>query len=274
MRLNGSRIVALSRQGGVFADPVARYLTNAIHRPRRILAATIEQRGEIRLGAKAGPWRPFTATERFTTGRPRFEWHARVHLAPFVNIDVRDTYAIGAGSIKAMLFGIPIVSQHGRRELNEGALQRYLAEAVWFPTALMSGVALSWDVLDAHNAVAEIRDRRTSVSLMFRFNDEDEVTDIFSPARYRATKQGFVPTPWAVRCRDYFDIDGFRIPRQCEAEWLLPEGPMTYWRGEVTRASYRWVPIKGARLNPLPWRRRFPSVPSLEQREIDPALAS
>ena len=128
----------------------------------------------------------------------------------------------------------------------------------------MSGPALSWDILDAHNAVAEIRDRQTSASLLFRFNDEDEVTDILSPARYRATKDGFVPTPWAVRCRDYFDVDGFRIPRRCEVEWLLPEGPMTYWRGEVTLARYWWEPITEASLNPRPWRRRFRSIAPLE----------
>ena len=257
MRLNGSRIVALSRQGGVFADPVARYLANAVHRPRRIIAATIEQRGEMRLGG--GKWRPFIATERFTTGRPRFEWGARIHLAPLLNIDVRDAYVIGAGETRATLFGIPLVNQHGTRQLNEAALQRYLAEAVWFPTALMPGPMLTWDVVDRHNAVASICDRRTSTSLLFRFNDQDEISDILSPARYRATKDGFVLTPWAVRCRDYCDIEGLRIPRRCEVEWLLPDGPLTYWRGEVTRVRYEFESTPGFRARPLPFRRRHES---------------
>ena len=123
MKLNGSCIAALARQGGVFSDPVARYLTNAIHSPRRIVAAAIEQRGEFRLGAEGGRWRLFTATERFTTGGPRLEWNARIRLAPFVNIDVRDAYVNGAGSIKATLFGMPLVNQHDQEQLNHGALQ-------------------------------------------------------------------------------------------------------------------------------------------------------
>jgi uncharacterized protein DUF6920 len=259
MRLNGSRIVALTRQGGQFSDPVARYLTHAVVRTRRIIAATIEQKGEIRLGDQGSRWRRFTATEQFTTGRPRFEWHARIHLAPLLNVDARDTYVIGAGSMRATLFGIPIVDQHGRRELNESALQRYLAEAVWFPSALMPGPALTWDVVDACNAVASIRDRKTSTSLLFRVNDDDEVSDILSPARYRATKQGFALTPWAVRCREYFDVDGFRIPRYCEVEWLLPEGPVTYWRGEVTRVRYQLEPISATRVRPRRPERTAPA---------------
>ena len=256
MRLNRSRIVALSRHGGDFSDPVSRYLTNAVHSTRRIVAATIEHKGEMRLGLHGSRWHPFTATERFTTGRPRFEWHARIHLAPLLNIDVRDAYVIGAGETRATLFGIPIVNQYGTRQLNEGALQRYLAEAVWFPTALMPGPTLTWDALDRHNAVASICDRRATTSLLFRFNDEDEVSDILSPARYRATNEGFVLTPWAVRCRDYFDVDGVRIPRYCEVEWLLPEGPLTYWRGEATRVQYEFESTPGVRVRALPFRPR------------------
>ena len=120
----------------------------------------------------------------------------------------------------------------------------------------MPGLKVTWDVLDHQKAVASICDRRTSASLLFHFNRDDEVSDILSPARYRAAKDGFVLTPWAVRCREYFDVDGVRIPRHCEVEWLLPEGPLTYWRGEVTRVRYQFDSTPAVRARALPFRPR------------------
>jgi hypothetical protein len=253
MRTGTCTNVMLSATGCTpFADPVARYLSNAISVNHRIVAATVAQKGEFRLGPW---WRPFAATERFTTGRPGFEWHARIRLARFLGVDVRDEYVSGAGVTRATVCGFPLVDDQGKRELNEAALQRYLAEAVWFPTALLPSAALTWDVIDRHNAVASLEDRKTAASVMFRVNDGGEVTDILSPARYRATSTGFVLTPWAVRCRDYFEVDGFRIPRHCEVEWLLPEGPMTYWRGEVTEVRYDVESMFRIRRPAVPWHR-------------------
>ena len=223
-------------------DVVARYLRYAVPGNRRILAATVEQEGEFRLGTSGNRWRPFTATERFLADSPQFEWNARIRVAPLSTIHVRDAYVSGAGSTSASLFGYTFLNDHGRPELNAGALQRYLAEAVWFPTTLVGGVGITWRGVDANNAVATIQDGRTSAALEFRFNNVGEITRIFTRARFRAVNGRYVRTPWVVRCKDYVEADGFRIPARCEVEWCLPEGTVTYWRGRVVGVRYEFAP--------------------------------
>ena len=40
-------------------------------------------------------------------------------------------------------------------------------------------------------------------------------------------------TPWVGRFGDYIELGGIRVPGSAEVSWELPEGPFTYWRGEV-----------------------------------------
>lgn len=102
--------------------------------------------------------------------------------------------------------------------------------------------------IDDRTALASIQDGRTSAALRFHFDDTGEVVKISTPARYRTVKGDYLPTPWVVRCGDYQLVNGFRIPRRAEAEWLLPEGPWTYWRGRIVRIRYRVTPAAHAQI--------------------------
>jgi hypothetical protein len=219
-------------------DLVARYLRYAVRGNQRIHGATVSQYGEFRFGSSGEHWRPFAATEHFSLDTPAFEWDAQIRLAPFLTIRVRDSYLNGVGSTSASLLGHTFMNARPARELNAGALQRYLAEAVWVPPALVAGPGISWRGVDRHTAIATLRDGRVHVALQFTFNDVGEVTQIFSPTRYRSVGGGFVPTPWLVRCYDYIEIDGFRIPGRCDVSWVLADELFTYWKGQVSAARY------------------------------------
>jgi hypothetical protein len=63
----------------------------------------------------------------------------------------------GRGSGSLSLYGaLPIASDAGSPEMNAGALHRYLAEAVWTPTALWPGAALRWSAIDERSALATL----------------------------------------------------------------------------------------------------------------------
>ncbi|MET3139334.1 hypothetical protein AAKU61_003715 [Undibacterium sp. GrIS 1.2] len=69
---------------------------------------------------------------------PGFEWDARIRMAPGVDVWVRDAYALGKGSLLAAISGfINVVDMHDTAESARGELMRYLAEAVWYLTALL-----------------------------------------------------------------------------------------------------------------------------------------
>lgn len=218
-------------------DPVARYFRRTLPEGQHyIRRARLEQRGEFLTN---GSWRPFSATQVFSGAPAGFMWDARISMAPLMPVYVRDSYLNGTGSMQARVLAIyPVVNQSGTAELNAGALMRYLGEAAWFPTTLLPGRGVEWSPVDAHSARATLTDRGLSVTLTFTFTSDGDVAEIYSPDRFREVNGRYEPTPWRVRALGYEQHHGIRIMSPAEVEWILPEGPLTYWRGRITRVEY------------------------------------
>jgi hypothetical protein len=222
-------------------EPVARYFAFALTRGQPLLqAARIEHAGEFRGGFEA-PWSPFTSVQHFTTDPPAFAWDARIRMAPGMRVHVLDTYRQGRGSMHARLAGlVPVVDEEGTPEMASSALMRYLAEAVWFPTALLPRPGLTWEAVDATSARATLTDSGVSAAVTFHFDTEGRITGV-SAERFRDVDGVGVLTPWGGQFRDYREMDGMMIPTEGEVAWTLPEGVLTYWRGRITRAAYTFA---------------------------------
>ncbi|MEW5930815.1 MAG: DUF6544 family protein [Gemmatimonadota bacterium] len=233
--------------------PVARYFARVLTPGQPpIRAARVEQEGEFRTGGADAAWSPFTAVQHFAASPPGFVWNARIRVAPFLSVRVRDGYVGGTGEMRARLAGLlPLVDRSGGPGLNAGALHRWLAEAVWLPTTLLPGRGVAWEAVDDSTARATLTDGGTRVSLDFTFSPEGEIVRAYTPARARDVDGTDVPTPWACRYRDYAWVDGVRIPMAGEVEWILPGGPLPYWRGRIVRVDYERaeqpVPASAAR---------------------------
>lgn len=220
--------------------PVARYFRRVLPDGQRpVRQAWLTQEADFFMAGRSPGWHPLTATQHFSTRPPAFVWDARIQVAPMVSVWVRDAYASGTGSMRADLLGwYPVMRTTRSAELDAGALQRYLAELIWLPTALLPSAGVRWEARGERVAVASLTDGSRRVELEFRFNDTDDVSEIFAAARYREDAGRFVPTPWLVRCWGYQERDGMRIPMQAEVTWLLPDGPQPYWRGRLTDTRY------------------------------------
>ncbi|HET9315520.1 MAG TPA: DUF6544 family protein [Vicinamibacteria bacterium] len=219
-------------------QPVHRYFERALPEgQRRIAWARVQQRGSFLVRAP-GRWRQFRATQTFTTRPPGFVWDARIRLLAGVPILVRDSFHEGAGSMRATLLGFRLADTAGTPAIATAALQRYLAEAALLPTALLPSAGVSWTPIDASSARASLAAGTTRVSLEFRFGGDGLVESVYAPARMRDVKGQGVATPWLGRWWDYEEQDGLLAPRRGEVEWLLPQGPRPYWRGEITRIEY------------------------------------
>lgn len=216
---------------------VARYFTRSLGAdPRRIISAVYRQDAEFLIGER---WRPLTATQFVRADVPGFVWDARIGLAPGVAAFVRDSYVNGRGAMRAEALAlIPMVAQQGNPALDSGALHRYLAELVWMPSALLPSLTIHWTPLSDRAARVTLVDGHTTVALDFRFNDDGEVTEIFTAERFAERDGTYCPEPWLVRCRDYQVFDGVRVPGYCDVSWVTPQGPAPYWRGRIVSARY------------------------------------
>jgi hypothetical protein len=218
--------------------PVQRFATTlpAAHRPIR--TARVVQVGTFRMGAGDDSWKPFTATETFTAHPSGFAWEARIRMMPGVAVHVRDAWAAGSGSMKGAILGLlPVVDMAGSRELDEGALSRYLAEAVWIPTRLVGGDGLTWSPRDDSTAVARLVDGAVTVELVFTFDAEGRVTRV-EGARPREVDGGFVTTRWVGRFADYREFDGYHLPAWGEVAWKIDGALRPYWRGRIESVEF------------------------------------
>lgn len=225
-------------------DPVARYFRFALTTGQPFFRrARVDQAGRFRTGDWNAPWRPFTAVEHFTMVPPGFVWDARIRMAPLLVVRVRDGYVAGAGAVLGKLAAlVTVADQHGRPGLNAGALHRYLAEAVWFPTALLPRAGIVWEAVDARTARATVSDRATSVSLEFQFGPQGEIVSAYTPTRYREVNGVDVPTPWRCEYRQYAPVHGVMVPLEGEVAWEIPEGRLPYWHGRVLDIEYDGQP--------------------------------
>jgi len=192
------------------------------------------QHGQFRMNEKPTSWRPFTAVETFAIGQPAFVWDASIRMFPGLPVYVRDSYFDGVGGMSASAVGlVPLMNAVPSPELAEGALQRYLGEAVWFPAALLPSHGVTWTKLEGNAARAELTHARHVVSLNFEFSDDADVVRVWAAARPREVHGHFEPTPWEITCTNHQARPGGRVPLLCEVAWRLPGGLFPYWRGEV-----------------------------------------
>lgn len=215
--------------------PVARYFLHVLTDGQPIVtSASFTQQGQFRMGESEDSWRPMRATQHFGVREPGFVWDARIDAYPLLPVFVRDSYVQGEAGMRASVLGfVTVMNAPSSPDLNSGALQRYLGETVWFPTALLPASGVEWTAIDDRSALATLKDHGTTVSLAFHFNDQGEVDSVSTPSRLREVKGQYIPTPWVVTCRDYAVHNGMRIPTYCEAAWILKTGRFTYWKGRL-----------------------------------------
>lgn len=201
--------------------------------------AFISQVGGFRAKPEMKEWSRMEA-EQFFSSRPRaFAWNATISVIPSLSISVCDSYIKGKGGMKGKIMSLfTLIDAQNQRELDEGALQRYLAEAVWFPTALLPSQGVMWTALDNHNAIATITDSGITTSLEFEFNDKGEIVSVYAPSRYREVSGNYEPTPWKGSFSKYINVDGYLIPQEGEVEWHLKDQVYPYWKASLRHISY------------------------------------
>ena len=231
------------RELAALPAPVQRYLRKALVEGSPVIAAVrVRHAGEFNMSETGQRWRPFSSDQLVRVHPPGFDWDASIRILPRMPVRVHDAYVEGDGILQAALLGLfPLVSLRGQGALAEGELMRFLAEAAWYPTALLPSQGVRWTKVDARAARAELRDGEVAVKLLFRFNDQDLIESVEAESRGRMVGEQVAPTPWGGRLWSYQRRAGMLVPLQGEVAWLLPEGARPYWRGRITTVEYQFA---------------------------------
>jgi hypothetical protein len=218
-------------------DPVRRYLRYAVPEGApAIHNVRLKHDGFFR--TKPGPrWFAIEAEEHFTVEKPGFVWNATIRPAPLLWIEACDSLLSGKGRMLIKFNSTLTIADATGAEMDQGAALRWLAEAIWFPVGFAGG-RVRWEPIDGRSARATLLQDGLPVSVVIEIDEEGKLVYVRGK-RYRDTGGGKAAlTPWIVRCSDYRDFSGFRVPSYGEVAWDLEDGEFTYARFRVKSLEY------------------------------------
>jgi hypothetical protein len=223
--------------------PVQKYFRAVLKDRQPIVSAVhIKLSGIINMSATGEKWKSFTSTQQVIAQRPGFDWEGRIEMMPGLTGWVHDAYIAGEGILHASLFGlVSLANLRGTPDIAQGELMRFLAEAAWYPTALLPSQGVQWKAIDNFSAAATLKDGENAVTLLFSFNENGLIKSVHAEARGRTVAGAVIPTPWEGRWSNYERRDGMCIPTEGEVAWLLPEGPKPYFRGRIKSLRYEFA---------------------------------
>lgn len=218
--------------------PVQKWLTNSgIIGKREIKAVRLKQKALLKMKHDQEKWQKASAEQYFTTEQPAFIWKADMKMMPLIKVKGRDKFSEGKGEMLMKVLGlIPVVNQRHNEKINSGALQRYLAEIVWFPSAALSPY-ITWKKVDDHSAKAVMNYKGTTGSGTFTFDEKGKLIK-FSAQRYMGGDEDAELKEWIITVQETRLPSGIRIPVKLEVTWKLEEGDWTWLKIDITNIEY------------------------------------
>ncbi len=219
-------------------EPVQRWLhfSGALE-TEPIKEVHLAQSLRIKLKPEQEDWFPATAEQAFTLAPPAFVWSVEMNTNPLLVISGRDRFADGKGAMLMKLFStIPVVQAEDNEKLNQAALQRYLAEIVWFPSAALQPY-IEWEYRDESSAKATMTYGGTTGSGTFYFDEKGAFVQ-FVALRYKEVADDSPAYEWVIDVLGSNSLNGVQVPVKLRVTWRLDELDWTWLELELTNLQY------------------------------------
>ncbi|MFM2134121.1 MAG: hypothetical protein RL156_1402 [Bacteroidota bacterium] len=198
---------------------------------------TVKQHGQWRSLAQP-EWSELRAMAYYSGTIPGFVWHAKMKNSAFSWQDAQLLYGSGEAAGRVKFLGMITMFDPDGQEVASALLARILMECIWFPTSLIPGGQLRWEAVNGNSARAILSDHGTTVSCVYTFNDNNEVTKIVTQDKFRDAETSFEREQCTMYCSDYKQFGGVRIPTKVRLEWNLEEQDFEYARIEIEWADH------------------------------------
>lgn len=229
---------------------VKQWITNSgLIGKKGIKAAHFKQTGQMRISPE-GSWMPVKAVQFVKTADPGFLWIADVKAVPYVHLAGRDKYEKGKGRMLIKLMSLVSVADSKGPKIDQGALLRYLAEMVWYPSTALEDY-ITWEPIDSTSVRATMRYGGVESSGFFIFDNHGDVTG-FQAKRYYSGKEATTLETWVISLdpTSYQNFGDIRVPSRAEVSWKLDEGDFTWYKLEISDLEYLESLPENGLLNP------------------------
>jgi len=201
-----------------------------------IIMGKVTQTAEMQMRPDQDNWLTATATQYSTIDTPAFIWSVDVKMNSILSFQGRDKYDEGKGEMLIKLNSLfNVVNERGEK-MDEGTLQRYLGEMVWFPSLALT-TYITWEQIDENTAKATMTYKGTSGSGTFYFNSNGDVTK-FSALRFNGNDTDAKRRNWEMNILDYKTFEGIKVPAKMTSTWKLDDKDWTWLKLEVTDIKY------------------------------------
>jgi hypothetical protein len=149
----------------------------------KVKTVWLSQNFLMKLKPEQENWHHATAQQYFTVNKPAFIWTVDMKMSPIIHIKGRDKFVDGKGEMQMKMNSIINLGKETGEKMDEGTLQRYLGEMVWFPSAVLSSY-VTWEEIDSLTAKATMTYQGTTGSGTFYFNQQGDFVK-FCALRYK-----------------------------------------------------------------------------------------
>jgi hypothetical protein len=217
--------------------PVQRWLVQcgAVGKPKATNGKVI-QKALMKMKPEQKDWYPATAIQHTNVGKPAFIWSVDLKMNSFMWFKGRDKFQNGKGEMLIKMNTlVNIVNQSGEK-IDEGSLQRFLGEMVWFPSLALSPY-VKWEAIDDTSARATIAYQGATGSGTFYFDEKGNFTK-FVALRFQGNEPDSERKEWILTVDDYAIFEGIKVPSKIKATWKLDSGEWTWLHLETTDIQY------------------------------------
>ena len=217
--------------------PVQRWIRQSgVLGKEQIHTVRLRQQGQIRNDRNNEKWVSMSAVQYFNVDDPAFIWSVKMDLMPGLPVLGRDYFKSGMGRMKVVIPGIKTISDESGQKIDEGTLQRFLAEISWFPSAALNSY-ITWAPIDDYSAKATMKYGPTTGSAVFHFTDAGDIRKI-EAERYMGGGPNGTKELWQIESDTYGVFNGVRIPISSVATWKLKDGDFTWLKLNITAIDY------------------------------------
>lgn len=194
------------------------------------------QKAQLKMKPEQEDWYIAKALQYSTINNPSFLWTINLKMNSLMWFKGRDKFQNGKGEMLIKMNSIINVVNESGKKIDEGSLQRFLGEMVWFPSLAVSPY-VSWKEIDQLTAEATINYKNTSGSGTFYFDKSGDFIR-YEAMRFHGNEPNSERKKWILTVDNYQVFDGIKIPSKMKASWKLDNGFWTWLKLEIVEIEY------------------------------------
>jgi hypothetical protein len=218
--------------------PVANWIrhSGAMNQPK-IETVRLRQKARMKMKPEQTEWTKASAVQYFTVNPPAFLWKVGLEMMPMVPVTGRDKFVDGHGEMQINLLSlVPVVDVRNDEKIHSAALQRFLSEIIWFPSAALMPY-VQWREIDAYRVEATMTWNGSQGACTFVFSEQGDLVSLHA-MRYMGSGSDAKLLPWNIRVHEIGEFNGIRVPIKCTVSWQLDDGPWDWLELDITEIEY------------------------------------